>query len=708
MNFIRRITNFGKEYCLLRSDRRNIILTNYISLIASLALLVLIGALYLFYGFNPGAFFRLLIASLIFLIPLFLNRFGLIVISRLVLSWLAPAFVFAITILDLKGGEIMAPSSFVGLRLFLLAGFCFPFLIFNLKDRRNLVAGLAAPVLSILFFDQIFSIFGVSYLQNNPTDPYYEFSNIRALISMIAVGFSLYFLKNSVEDNEQKNQQLLLELQQKNALIQQQAEADVNKLNLQLSANLQELRISEARFRGAFEYSAAGMALVSLEGRWLRVNKALCKMVGYSEEELLNLLVSDITWPDDLIQDEIFYSQLREEARTNYPREKRYIHKEGSIVWVNINASVIKDTDGKLIYFVAQIVDITEDKLLTEKLALQEANLRTTINNIELLIWSVDHEFKLLMFNKQFEVYMQRNYREKLKLGEPMFKTPAPALKELVKKWQEFYVQALEGNHISFEDEQFGQAFQFSLRPIIEHNNVIGISIYGENVTNRKARDKELIEAREKIAELRLMALRSVMSPHFIFNVLNSIQYFIANNDRLNAINYLSTFSKLIRSILVHSINHKIKLLDEIEMLKNYIQLEMIRFENKFSFSLSVDNDIELDSVMIPSLLIQPYVENAILHGLYNKEGKGKLDIRINRINNNIRFEVEDDGVGRQAAMKLREQNLLNHNSMGIRITEERLKLMNLGQHTFTIEDLTDINGSCGTRVSIEIPFDEE
>ncbi len=149
-------------------------------------------------------------------------------------------------------------------------------------------------------------------------------------------------------------------------------------------------------------------------------------------------------------------------------------------------------------------------------------------------------------------------------------------------------------------------------------------------------------------------------------------------------------------------------MLDEIEMLKNYIQLEMIRFENKFNFSLTVSNDIELDSVVIPSLLIQPYVENAILHGLYNKEGKGKLEIRINRINNNIRFEVEDDGVGRQVAMKLREQNLLNHNSMGIRITEERLKLMNLGQHTFTIEDLTDKNGPCGTRVSIEVPFDEE
>ncbi len=142
-------------------------------------------------------------------------------------------------------------------------------------------------------------------------------------------------------------------------------------------------------------------------------------------------------------------------------------------------------------------------------------------------------------------------------------------------------------------------------------------------MTHRKARDRELVEANKKIGELKLMALRSVMSPHFIFNVLNSIQYFIARNDRLNAINYLSTFSKLVRSILTHSVDNKIKLAEEIEMLTNYVQLEMTRFENKFDFNLFVDEGLEVESIVIPSLLIQPYVENAILHGLYNKKEKG-------------------------------------------------------------------------------------
>src|SRR5690606_2546949 len=107
--------------------------------------------------------------------------------------------------------------------------------------------------------------------------------------------------------------------------------------------------------------------------------------------------------------------------------------------------------------------------------------------------------------------------------------------------------------------------------------------------TEQKERNRELAEANRKVGELKLMSLRSVMSPHFIFNVLNSIQYFIAKNDRLNAINYLSAFSKLVRSILTHSVNNKISLSAEIEMLENYIQLERMRSENKFSFSMSVD-----------------------------------------------------------------------------------------------------------------------
>ena len=203
------------------------------------------------------------------------------------------------------------------------------------------------------------------------------------------------------------------------------------------------------------------------------------------------------------------------------------------------------------------------------------------------------------------------------------------------------------------------------------------------------------------------MALRSVMSPHFIFNVLNSIQFFIAKNDRLNAITYLSTFSKLIRSVLTHSINNKIRLADEIEMLKNYVQLEMVRFDNKFEFILNVRPEVDLDAIEIPSLLIQPYVENAILHGLYNKTGSGCLKIDVFEENNSVVFQIEDDGIGREAARKLREQNFPTHKSVGIKVTEERLQLINQKHNVvLEIDDLENENGACGTRVRIGVIYE--
>ncbi len=157
----------------------------------------------------------------------------------------------------------------------------------------------------------------------------------------------------------------------------------------------------------------------------------------------------------------------------------------------------------------------------------------------------------------------------------------------------------------------------------------MGVSVFAEDVSERVEKEKKLKEALNKIGELKLMALRSVMNPHFIFNALNSIQYFIAQNDRKNALSFLSTFSKLIRGILSNSVNNKIKLAEELELLEHYVALERMRFENKFDFDIHIDSGLDPESIEIPSLLIQPYVENAILHGLYNKEGKGLLKINV-------------------------------------------------------------------------------
>lgn len=824
--FLRTITNFGIGFASSKSERRNVILSNYTSLIGSAALILLIIALYFFYGYSPGMFARLAAAAIIFLIPLLLNKAGLIIASRILLCWVTPMVVFGVSILDLKAGEPMSSSSFVGLRLFLLAGFCFPFLFFNLQSKFLLILGLLIPVLSIVFFDSIFSVFNVGYLKNPVHDQFYEFSNIRAVIAMLGVGLSLFFLKSIVERNEEINQNLLLELEEKNILIQQQAEAEVHKLNKKLNTNLEMLQISESRyrslfeqatdfiaildfngnfidaneswrstfgysreellygvkleelidpeqlkfkpimyaeimrgehvfshrrmmrknktlidvesnakklqegkfliiardvtklreaqhlvelseakFRGAFEFSAIGMALVSTAGDWLKVNKALCEMVGYTEDELLLLNVRDITVSEESEQGYILQQNLLKGKTDNFQGERRYVHKNGAIVWVNLNISLVKDAGKSPLFFVAQIEDITAEKKAAEKLILNEANLNATINNTELMIWSVDRDFKLLMFNNQFADYIKEHYNLILQNGSRIFahlKTPLG--EEMTAKWTALYDRALTGERITLEETRFGIDFQYSLSPIIENNQVIGVSIFADNVTERKARDRELAEANKKIGELRLMALRSVMSPHFIFNVLNSIQYFIAKNDRLNAINYLSMFSKLVRSILTHSVNNKISLAEEIELLKNYIQLEMVRFENKFTFSIEVEPGVDPESIIIPSLLIQPYVENAILHGLYNKRTPGELSIRMREDEDVLTFTIEDNGIGREAAQRLRMESLRTHNSMGINITEERLKLINLGQQAaFEIEDLKDENGPCGTRVKIMI-----
>lgn len=359
-----------------------------------------------------------------------------------------------------------------------------------------------------------------------------------------------------------------------------------------------------------------------------------------------------------------------------------------------------------LINMVAEMLrEYIERKHEQESLVKAQANLNSTINNTEVLIWSVDRQFQLITFNTPFSRFLESQYGIEIKVGTRIFdQIHVTDTFELKLKWKEFYTRALAGEIVRTEEKYFGLDFQFSLGPIIEDGVVTGVSIFGENVTERKTKDHELAEANIKIGELKLMALRSVMNPHFIFNVLNSIQFFISKNDRLNAITYLTTFSKLIRSILTHSVDNKIKLTDEIDMLKNYVQLEMVRFEHKFNFILNVDPTVDAEAIEIPSLLIQPYVENAILHGLYNKQGAGTLKIDIYEENETIIFQIEDDGIGREAAMKLSKQNFPTHKSMGIHVTEERLQLINQKHNVaFEVQDLMEHGKPAGTRVRIGV-----
>ncbi|UII31225.1 PAS domain S-box protein [Fulvivirga ulvae] len=720
-----------------------------------------------------------------------------------------------------------------------------------------------------------------------------------------------------------------------------------------------QLEESEARFRTAFEHSAIGMALVSFEGRFLKVNQQLSQITGYTVNELMDRKFQDITLPEELGPDMELFRETLEGKRSSYQREKRYIHKNGGVIWVNISVSLVRHNSGIPLYFVTQIENITDRKKAENELMEAETRFRTLVEKslvgvyilkegkynyvnpafadifqyepneivnelpIEALIYPEDHNLLYKNIDSRFnrkadsiryeirgvksnnevvwteifgslipyqggeaiigtliDITERKSFEEKQALlssiiissddaiistsldnninswnpgaarifgyteQEALGRTLAELTPHDLRKSNPGFFRAIstqssieqyetqwvrrdgeiidvslsiselrddKGNNIGtsiiaqdvtyrvqaeraireseeryrvlvenatealvvidlgtgkfinvsesavrlfkYSKEELFQLGPVSISPEYQpdgsrseetahirlaeavqqgassfewtHLDSTGrkipceirlVLLPGEDkrqvrgsivdISDRLQKEKELAEAQKKIGELKLMALRSVMSPHFIFNVLNSIQYYIIKNDRVNAINYLSTFSKLIRSVLTHSIDNKIKLSDELDILKNYIDLELARFENKFEYVLNVEEDIDTDSIEIPSLLLQPYIENAINHGLYNKQEKGLLVVNIFEEGNFIYFRIEDNGIGRQAAMELRKKNFPAHRSMGVKLTEERLRLINEEQRiTFHIEDLKDGDQPAGTRVTIGMAF---
>jgi sensor histidine kinase YesM len=234
-----------------------------------------------------------------------------------------------------------------------------------------------------------------------------------------------------------------------------------------------------------------------------------------------------------------------------------------------------------------------------------------------------------------------------------------------------------------------------------DHTNVLKKSLKEEEELRIKT--QELVLSEQKTMDYRLMALRSVMNPHFLFNCLNSIQFYITKNDKLNALNYLSDFSLLIRSTLNSSIEDKWSLSEEIILVKNFIKLEKIRMDDDLEVIFKVDETIDLDDISVPSLILQPYVENAIEHGLLNKKNNRILKILIRQENTHLICTIEDNGIGREASKKFKKP-LNKHKSVAMGITEERLKLINKDNFLgVTIIDLyDDLNNPQGTRIELK------
>lgn len=216
-------------------------------------------------------------------------------------------------------------------------------------------------------------------------------------------------------------------------------------------------------------------------------------------------------------------------------------------------------------------------------------------------------------------------------------------------------------------------------------------------------------EFQQQTTELEMQALRAQMNPHFIFNCLSSINRYILINRTEEASDYLTKFSRLIRMALHNSEKSFITLENELEALRLYLDLERLRFRNAFNFQITCINSLDESSIFIPPMLIQPFAENAIWHGLMHKEGIGSLDIVLSAKGKTLTCSVTDDGIGRDKAAAINSKSAEKNKSMGVKVTSKRLELLSRNENEqaiFTIKDLVDHEGnSAGTKVILQIRY---
>lgn len=232
---------------------------------------------------------------------------------------------------------------------------------------------------------------------------------------------------------------------------------------------------------------------------------------------------------------------------------------------------------------------------------------------------------------------------------------------------------------------------------------LVGIMIYAF-IQWRIQQVKQQTGLAKQMTDLQQAALRAQVNPHFIFNCLNSIQNFISNNDTLNANRYLSRFATLVRGILKASMNDKIRLEEDLLIMENYLELEQLRFKNKFQFNLKVDPKLDRFGILVPPLIIQPFVENAIKHGMAGKKEKGIIEVAYQMNKQQLEITIRDNGTGIYAGQRKNSAKTGLLKSVGIEITQKRLEIN--GWQSAIIEETTDDNGIVnGTLVKLNLPI---
>jgi len=355
--------------------------------------------------------------------------------------------------------------------------------------------------------------------------------------------------------------------------------------------------------------------------------------------------------------------------------------------------------NGRLESVLIIAIDVTEREKALDVEKEQNTILQTLFNSVTESVILMDAKGLVISINETGAKRMDTTVEE-IKNTNYFSHLYQDNLEERKSKFHEAVVQK---KAIVFTENLVSAHNLVSIYPHInEQQEVDVVAVYALDISNK-------IQSMEQINSLRQKVLRSQMNPHFIFNSLNAIQSYILKNDTIHAVKYLNSFAKLIRMILDSSSYDYIKLSKEMDILTYYLELQQLRFGDKFSWEMQVDDHIDKDSILIPAMLAQPFIENAIEHGLQHLKEKGSLKISFAKADKSIVFKVIDNGIGRSESRSLYQNASRTTAGHSTQIFIDRLNTLNKysgKKITHDIIDLIDDSGKAkGTMVIINIPI---
>ena len=458
-----------------------------------------------------------------------------------------------------------------------------------------------------------------------------------------------------------------------------------------LNSKLAEVFAAEGKTQKATSYFQNSLKLASKENqkRSLREKEKVADFYNKSRnyDEEIKLRKESLEEADDIVIETDEKETLKDSITS-----QKINYKIG-------NAYILKESYSEAIPFLKKSIEAADKKedLIIQKDATRKlSEVYSTVGNYTKALESYQDYVKLvdaLYSKKEQEIQQVKRFGKKIADNQSRIRSL-----EKDKQLSESKIS------IAYKDQQLIQESN-KQQKIIIYSLIISCFLMSMLAYFMFRTNKQ-----QKLANnlLALKSMRSQMNPHFIFNALNSVNNFIAVNDERSANRYLSEFSILMRSVLENSDEDFIPLIKEIELIELYVKLEHNRFKDKFDYTISVDEQIMLSNYSIPPMLLQPYIENAIWHGLRYKKEKGNLEVFIlKKTTDSILIRVQDDGVGRKKSMKIKTKHQLKQKSKGMSTIQNRISILNnmyKGKVTVSISDIFE--DESGTKVELILKKD--